>query len=225
MPATVATPAAGAPIFVRHEAAFSEVVGEAPVLTMVVDAGGHEGPVYVADEDPPYYTTVPSPVDVRCPAPRAWPSSAWRPPAAAATDRAPAGAAGAAPTVLAIDDDPLAVELLRATLGAEGYRVVAAAGGEEGVTLARRKAPALVVLDLLMPGADGFAVVERLRADPAAAAVPIVILTAKTMTAADKARLNGRLSLLVAKGAFSRAGFVALVRRLCPGPNTEGRVH
>jgi GAF domain-containing protein/DNA-binding response OmpR family regulator len=138
---------------------------------------------------------------------------------------APAGAAGAAPTVLAIDDDPLAVELLRATLGAEGYRVLTAAGGEAGVALARREAPALVVLDLLMPEVDGFAVVERLRADPATAAVPIVILTAKTMSAADKARLNGRISFLAAKSAFSRAGFVALVRRLCPGPDATARVH
>jgi GAF domain-containing protein/DNA-binding response OmpR family regulator len=149
------------------------------------------------------------------------------PPADAAAGPSPAqaaGAAGAAPTVLAIDDDPLAVELLRATLGAEGYRVVAAAGGEAGVALARREAPALVILDLLMPEVDGFAVVERLRADPATAAVPIVILTAKTMTAADKARLNGRISFLAAKSAFSRAGFVELVRRLCPGPEATARV-
>jgi CheY-like chemotaxis protein len=117
--------------------------------------------------------------------------------------------------VLAIDDVPLAVELLRATLGAAGYRVVTAAGGAAGVALARREAPALVVLDLLLPGRDGFAVVERLRADPATAAVPIVILTAKTMTAEDKARLNGRISVLAAKSAFSRAEFVDLVRRVC----------
>jgi hypothetical protein len=46
-----------------------------------------------------------------------------------------------------------------------------------------------------------------------------LVALAKTMTAADKARPNGRISVLAAKGAFSRAGFVALVRRLCPGPD------
>ena len=51
-----------------------------------------------------------------------------------------------------------------------------------------------------MPDVDGFAVVERLRADPATAAIPIVVLTAKAMTEADKARLNGQISYLAEQG-------------------------
>jgi signal transduction histidine kinase/CheY-like chemotaxis protein len=139
-------------------------------------------------------------------------------PRAAAT---PAG--GGAPTVLAIDDDPLAIELLRAVLGAEGYAVLAAAGGEEGLELAQREVPALVILDLLMPEVDGFAAVERLRADPRTATIPIVILTAKTMAAEDRARLEGRISFLAEKGEFSRARFVDLVQRLCPAPGATER--
>jgi CheY-like chemotaxis protein len=130
----------------------------------------------------------------------------------------PGEAAGSAPKVLAIDDDPMAIELIRAVLGGEGYTVLAAAGGEEGLALAQRETPALIILDLTMPEVDGFAVVERLRADPRTAAIPVVILTARTMTAEDKARLNGWISYLAEKGEFSRAAFVDLVRRLCPAP-------
>ena len=79
-----------------------------------------------------------------------------------------------------------------------------------------REPPALVILDLLMPDLDGFAVVERLRAAPATADVPIVILTSAGMTAAEKERLNGHISHLARKGDFSRAAFVELVRGLCP---------
>jgi len=120
--------------------------------------------------------------------------------------------------VLAIDDDPMAVELIEAVLAPEGYRVLKASGGEEGVELARRERPALVILDLMMPEVDGFAVVERLRADPATSAIPIVILTSKTMTPAEKARLNGRISHLAQKGAFDRAAFIELVRGFCRAP-------
>ena len=57
-------------------------------------------------------------------------------------------------TVLAIDDDPLALQLIEAVLGPEGYAVLKASGGQEGVAVAQREQPALVILDLLMPG-DG----------------------------------------------------------------------
>ena len=75
-----------------------------------------------------------------------------------------------------------------------------------------------MILDLLMPEVDGFAVVERLRADPATAEIPIIVLTARAMSPADKARLNGRISHLAEKGAFDRAAFVDLVRRLAAAP-------
>jgi DNA-binding response OmpR family regulator len=121
-------------------------------------------------------------------------------------------------TVLAIDDDPLALELVEAVLEPAGYAVLKATSGEEGVTLARREQPVLVILDLCMPEVDGFAVVERLHTEPATADIPILILTAKTMTPEEKDRLNGRISRLARKGAFDRASFVDLVRGLTPAP-------
>ena len=62
-----------------------------------------------------------------------------------------------------------------------------------------------------MPDIDGFAVVERLRADPATADIPIVVLTAKDMTAEDQSALNGQISHLARKGEFDRAELLALV--------------
>jgi signal transduction histidine kinase/DNA-binding response OmpR family regulator len=117
-------------------------------------------------------------------------------------------------TILTIDDDPMAVELVEAILTGEGFRVLKAYGGEEGLTVARQELPALIILDLLMPDVDGFAVVERLRADPVTAAIPIVILTSKSLTPDEKDRLNGEIAYLARKGEFSRTAFVELVRGL-----------
>jgi signal transduction histidine kinase/CheY-like chemotaxis protein len=117
-------------------------------------------------------------------------------------------------TILAIDDDPMALELVDAILSREGFQVRKAYGGEEGVAAARREIPALIILDLLMPEMDGFTAVERLRADPTTATIPIVILTNKHLSPDEKARLNGQISSLARKGEFLRAAFVDLIRGL-----------
>ena len=121
-------------------------------------------------------------------------------------------------TVLTIDDDPVALELVSAVLGPQGYRVLQAPGGEEGVRIAVQERPALVIVDLLMPGTDGFDVVEQLRGDPRTADIPVVVLTAKTIGEADRERLNSRIAHLAEKGRFSRTEFVELVRRCCRAP-------
>ncbi len=117
--------------------------------------------------------------------------------------------------VLAIDDDPLAIELIEAVLEPEGYTVIKATSGEAGVALAQDEQPSVVILDLLMPGLDGFAVVDRLRAASNTANTPIVILTSKSLSAEEQERLKGRIAYLARKAEFSRAAFVELVRRLC----------
>lgn len=119
------------------------------------------------------------------------------------------------PRVLAIDDDPLALELIEAVLQPEGYIVLKATSGEAGIALAREEHPSVVILDLLMPELDGFAVVDQLRGMPATSGTPIVILTSKSMSATEQERLKGRITYLARKAEFSRAAFVDLVRRLC----------
>jgi len=134
-----------------------------------------------------------------------------------------APADGGRRTIVVIDDDPVDLDLVEAVLAPEGYAVLRAAGGEEGVALVASERPAVVLLDLLMPGVDGFDVVDRLRADPATAAVPIVVLTAKEMTSDDRDRLAGQISFMAQKGAFGRAELVELVGHLCDARREEAR--
>ena len=79
--------------------------------------------------------------------------------------------------ILVVDDDPAVTSLLRRGFTYEGYQVDTAASGPEALELARERPPALVVLDIMMPGMDGLEVCRRLRA--ADASVPILLLTAK----------------------------------------------
>ena len=75
---------------------------------------------------------------------------------------------------LVIDDDPATRDLLARFLRAEGFGVLVAAGGEEGLGIAREQHPALITLDILMPGLDGWSVLTALKSDPATADIPVV---------------------------------------------------
>jgi two-component system, sensor histidine kinase and response regulator len=87
-------------------------------------------------------------------------------------------AAAPASTILVVDDNEANRSLALHTLEDEGYRVVLATGGEEAIALFERERPDCVLLDVRMPGLDGFAVCERMRALPGGAETPIVFLTA-----------------------------------------------
>jgi CheY-like chemotaxis protein len=117
-------------------------------------------------------------------------------------------------TVLAVDDDPIVLELMDAVLGPEDFTVVKAGSGREGLDLVRERRPDVIVLDLLMPDFDGFQVLDELKGDPETAHIPIIILTCKALSQEDKQRLNGRVNYLKQKGDFSRADFVAYLRSL-----------
>ncbi|HEX7898808.1 MAG TPA: response regulator transcription factor [Planctomycetota bacterium] len=84
-----------------------------------------------------------------------------------------------AKTILVIDDEPELVKLLDFNLTKAGYLVLTAREGEAGLAAARRHAPDVVVLDVMMPGLDGFEVCKKLRQEAATAGVPILMLTAK----------------------------------------------
>jgi signal transduction histidine kinase/DNA-binding response OmpR family regulator len=102
-------------------------------------------------------------------------------PKAAATPRAEATAASAlpagAPTVLVIDDDPTVHDLMQRFLQKEGWRIQAAISGEEGLRLAKTLHPAVITLDVMMPGMDGWAVLTVLKTDPDVADIPVIMLT------------------------------------------------
>jgi PAS domain S-box-containing protein len=119
-------------------------------------------------------------------------------------------------TILVVDDDPKAVELIAAYLPISEYTVVRAYGGAEAITLAERLRPDLILLDLMMPDISGFAVVEALQRDLTTSNIPIVIVTAKSITVDDRSALANSSETvveIVEKSAFDRAEFIAGVRR------------
>jgi DNA-binding response OmpR family regulator len=79
--------------------------------------------------------------------------------------------------VLLIEDDEAAAEMYRLRLAADGYAVVVADDGEKGLAMAISERPDFIYLDLRLPRIDGFEVLERLRADPETAVVPVIILS------------------------------------------------
>jgi CheY-like chemotaxis protein len=115
--------------------------------------------------------------------------------------------------VLVIDDDPKAVELLSAYLQESDYTVLRAYGGQEGIAMAQRELPDLLVLDLMMPEVNGFDVVETLKTRPDTAMIPIVVMTAKLLTDQDRAMLNGNVDSILEKSSFNHGRFASEVRR------------
>ena len=89
------------------------------------------------------------------------------------------------PLVLVVDDEPAIVRLVRATLERDGLTVVTAGRGEDAVTLVSEERPDLVVLDVMMPGIDGFETLRRIRAQ---SQVPVILVTARV---ADADKLRG----------------------------------
>ncbi len=122
------------------------------------------------------------------------------------------------PTLLVIEDEaPLRANLVR-ILTAEGYRVIAAADGDEGVRRVREDRPDVVFCDILMPRLDGYGVLASLRSRPETAALPFIFLTASA-DKDDLARgLQSGANDYVTK-PFKIADLLAAVRRRLP---TEG---
>src|SRR6185369_8162417 len=81
--------------------------------------------------------------------------------------------------ILVVDDEPDALDLIQFNLKAAGYEVITADDGTEAIKKARTVQPALVVLDVMLPEVDGLEVCKTLRREPATAAIPIIMLTAK----------------------------------------------
>jgi len=115
--------------------------------------------------------------------------------------------------VLVVDDDPKAVELIADFLASFGHQVHKAYSGAEGIAIADEQYPDLIILDLMMPEMNGFAVVDKLRENARTAAIPIIILTAKIVSADERRRLNGHIVAIAEKSGLDRAAFLSEVTR------------
>ena len=106
-------------------------------------------------------------------------------------------------TIVIMEDNPEAARLLRRILQTRGdFQIAEAHNGREGIALIRQHHPDLILLDLMMPDMDGFAVLDELKADDALRDLPVIVITAKELTQKERQRLQGQIKMLLQKGSF-----------------------
>ncbi|RPJ29248.1 MAG: pyridoxal-phosphate dependent enzyme [Chloroflexi bacterium] len=117
--------------------------------------------------------------------------------------------------VVVVDDTSEARRLIRRILQSQGdFEIFEATSGREAIEIITREHPDLVILDLMMPEVDGFAVLDVLRSNPDTANIPVIVATAKELTVDEKSRLQGQIQSLMLKGDFLNDEFLEEVRAL-----------
>ena len=119
------------------------------------------------------------------------------------------------PTILVIDDDPVIQKLLSVNFEMEGYQVVTASDGVEGLAQVGIAQPDIILLDVMMPRMDGLAVARKLKSDPATKSIPIIVITSYALSGDEgKARAAG-CDAYVTK-PYSPRQLLAKVREFLP---------
>jgi DNA-binding response OmpR family regulator len=116
-------------------------------------------------------------------------------------------------TVLVVDDDPVILKLLEVNFEMEGFTVLVARDGEEGIEVARTDQPDLIVSDIMMPKVSGLELVIALKGDPATSEIPIILLSAKAQNADVRSGLDAGADDYVTK-PFEPLDLVDRVNRL-----------
>ncbi len=107
------------------------------------------------------------------------------------------------PRIAIVDDEPQVRRLIRRILQSQGnYTLFEAVDGKSAIDLILRERPNLVILDLMMPEVDGFTVMETMQSHKETSDIPIIVITAKELTGAEKDRLKGHIQSLMQKGNF-----------------------
>ena len=115
--------------------------------------------------------------------------------------------------VLVVEDDEATRVYLRRILEDDGVPVMEAENGRAALARLQEQTPQVILLDLMMPEMDGFQFVHELRAHEAWQAIPVIVLTAKTLTTEDQQRLSGYVTKIVQKGLYSKEGLLREVGR------------
>jgi len=119
------------------------------------------------------------------------------------------------PRILLVEDNQVARDQITKVLTSSGFVVDVAANGEDGLAITRDHVPDGMILDLMMPKVDGFQVLEAIRSTPATKKLPVLVLTAKDLTAADLAFLSyNNVHQLIQKGSLDRTQLIREIRRL-----------
>jgi signal transduction histidine kinase/CheY-like chemotaxis protein len=114
--------------------------------------------------------------------------------------------------VLIVEDDAATREMLQRTLQREGFAVVEAEDGRAGLERLAERRPSLILLDLLMPQMNGFEFLAELQMHPEWRTIPVVVVTAKDLTAEEQTRLSGQVAEVLRKGAYTRERLLSEVR-------------
>lgn len=116
--------------------------------------------------------------------------------------------------VLIVEDDKTTRIMMRKLLEKEGLQVAEAANGRQGLEVIAEQLPDLILLDLMMPEMDGFEFVIELRRNKEWANIPVVVVSAKDLTAEDRIKLSGRVERILQKGTYTREELLQEVRNL-----------
>ena len=119
--------------------------------------------------------------------------------------------------LLLVEDDAPTREMMRRMLEKEQWTVMEAENGQVALEQIANQQPELILLDLMMPQMDGFTFVNVLQQNEAWRSIPVVILTAKEITAEDRQQLNGYVENILQKGAYTREELLSQVRKLVSG--------
>jgi two-component system cell cycle response regulator DivK len=117
--------------------------------------------------------------------------------------------------ILVVEDNDNNRMLVRDVLQATGYRVVEAENAEDGLRMAAEQRPALILMDIQLPGMNGIEALQRLRADPATRAIPVIAVTASAMTQDRRQILAAGFDGYQAK-PINVKGFLQAVREMLP---------
>ncbi|MDF2722679.1 MAG: hypothetical protein K0Q59_2354 [Paenibacillus sp.] len=124
-------------------------------------------------------------------------------------------------SVLVIEDDATTSELMTKLLHKEGYTVTQAGNGRLALDCMAKEVPKLILLDLMMPEMDGFQFVAELQRHEQWSTIPVVVVTAKSITAEDRSKLNGYVKDVLQKGSFDHKLLIAEIRRfIAADPNS-----
>jgi CheY-like chemotaxis protein len=115
-------------------------------------------------------------------------------------------------TVLLVDDDPKAREVMAPALKKAGWAVTEAGNGQEALEVMVSEQPRLILLDLMMPVMDGFSFLAAMRENPDWQQIPVIVITAKDLTADERDRLNGLVEDVLEKNAYTREQLLERVR-------------
>ncbi len=116
-----------------------------------------------------------------------------------------------------IEDNPDSARLIRRILQAQGkFHIEEARDGQTGLALIQKTPPNLLLLDLMMPGLDGFSIIEIMKKDPNLHTIPIIVITAKELTPIERQRLSGKIKALLQKGTFMDSDLLQDIQQAIP---------